>query len=206
MTGKNLFSALFGRWRAARGARRAGAGFAADKRGVTAAEFALVVPVCVTLICVFIDIMMVMFITMATEGGLGGGSRYAITGYIEPGKTREQKILEIVQEHTYGLVAPADMALTTKVYPSFADVGKPEPFVDSNGNGQYDSGEPYTDINGNGRWDSDMGTDGPGGPGAVVAYVLTYSWTLWTPFAAEIWGDGGRVTMRATIAVRNEPF
>ena len=44
------------------------------------------------------------------------------------------------------------------------------------------------------------------GPGAVVAYVLTYSWTLWTPFAAEIWGDGGRVTMRATIAVRNEPF
>lgn len=30
---------------------------------------------------------------------------------------------------------------------------RPEPFVDKNGNLQYDVGEEYVDINGNGQWD-----------------------------------------------------
>jgi len=43
--------------------------------------------------------------------------------------------------------------------------GPPEPYTDTNGNGQYDEGEPYTDSNGNGQWDAmpmivDWGTVG----------------------------------------------
>jgi Flp pilus assembly protein TadG len=177
-----------------------------DRRGVSAVEFALIAPVCMTLVCIFIDLSMVMFITNVMEGGLREASRYAITGYIEAGKTREQKIAEIVKDHSYGLIAEGDITITYKIYPSFDDVGKPEPFVDANGNGQYDAGESFTDVNKNGQWDVDMGAAGTGGPGDIVAYTVEYKWTLWTPLAAEVWGNNGTVTLQATIAVRNEPY
>jgi hypothetical protein len=176
------------------------------KRGASAVEFALIAPVCMALVCVFIDLSMVMFITNVMEGGLREASRYAITGYLEPGKTREQKIAEIVKDHSYGLILESDLTIIYKIYPSFEDVGKPEPFVDTNGNGKHDSGEPFTDVNKNGQWDADMGAAGVGGPGDIVAYTVEYKWTLWTPLASEVWGDGGRITLNATIAVRNEPY
>ena len=179
---------------------------ARGRRGVTAVEFALIAPVCMTLVCVFIDLSMVMFITNVMEGGLREASRYAITGYTETGKTREQKIAEIIKDHSYGLIKAEDITITYKVYPSFGDVGKPEPFVDSNANGQHDAGEPFTDINNNGQWDADMGAAGIGGPGDVVAYTVEYKWTLWTPLAAEIWPNNGVITLNATVAVRNEPY
>lgn len=181
-------------------------GLARGRRGVTAVEFALIAPVCMTLVCAFIDLSMVMFITNVMEGGLREASRYAITGYTEAGKTREQKIAEIIKDHSYGMIKPEDITITYKVYPSFSDVGKPEPFVDSNSNGVHDSGEPFTDINNNGQWDADMGAAGIGGPGDVVAYTVTYKWTLWTPLAAEIWPNNGVVTLNATVVVRNEPY
>jgi hypothetical protein len=176
------------------------------RRGVSAVEFALIAPVCMTLVCVFIDLSMVMFITNVMEGGLREASRYAITGYLEPGKTREQKIAEIVKDHSYGFIKQEDITIVYKVYPSFGDVGKPEPFVDQNGNGQHDSGEPFTDINNNGQWDADMGKAGVGGPGDIVAYTVSYKWTLWTPLAAQLWPNNGTVTLSAIVAVRNEPY
>jgi len=176
------------------------------RRGVTAVEFALIAPVCMTLVCVFIDLSMVMFITNVMEGGLREASRYALTGYVEGGKTREQKIAEIVKDHSYNLIKDADITITYKIYASFADVGKPEPFVDQNSNGKYDAGEPFTDVNNNGQWDADMGTAGVGGPGDIVAYIVEYKWSLWTPLAKEIWGNDGLVTLNATVAIRNEPY
>lgn len=186
--------------------RRRWARLIRDREGVTAAEFALIAPVCMMLICVFIDLSMAMFITNVMEGGLREASRYAITGYLEPGVTREQKIKNIIVDHSYNLIAEADIAISYKVYPSFKDVGKPEPFVDKNGNGKYDSGESFTDTNKNGVWDSDMGAAGVGGSGDIVAYIVTYKWKLWTPLAKEIWGDDGTVLLTATVAVRNEPY
>jgi Flp pilus assembly protein TadG len=174
--------------------------------GVSALEFGLIAPVCMTLVCIFIDLAMIMFISNVMEGGLREASRYAITGYIEPGKTREDKIREIVIDHSYGLIDPAEIIITYKVYETFGAVGQPEPFVDQNGNSQYDSGEPFTDVNGNGQWDADQGAAGVGGPGDIVAYTVEYKWRLWTPLAKEIRGGDGSITLNATIAVRNEPY
>jgi hypothetical protein len=94
----------------------------------------------------------------------------------------------------------------TKIYPSFNDVGKPEPFTDTNSNGQYDAGEPYTDINGNGQWDADMGKAGVGGPSDIVLYKITSDWNLLTPLMVPLMGSGGKMTLSASVAVRNEPF
>jgi Flp pilus assembly pilin Flp len=177
-----------------------------NERGVTAVEFALIAPVCFVLVCVFIDLCMIMFITNVMEGGLREASRYAITGYVPSGETREDMIKTIIVDHSYNLISQNDITISYKVYPSFADVGQPEPFVDKNHNGQYDSGESYTDVNKNGQWDADMGVAGTGGAGDIVAYIVTYKWTLWTPLAKQIWGGDGSITLSATVAVRNEPY
>lgn len=175
-------------------------------RGATAVEFALLAPVCMLLVCIFIDLCMVMFISNVMEGGLREASRYAITGSVEPGKTREDKIKEVIISHSYGLIDPLKIVITYKVYGSLQSIGQAEPYVDKNKNGQYDAGEVYTDVNANGAWDSDQGKVGVGGPGDIVAYTVTYDWTLWTPMAAEVIGNGGVMTMSATVAVRNEPY
>jgi Flp pilus assembly protein TadG len=184
-----------------RSARR----LASDRGGGALIEFGLLAPVVVAFICCFVDICLMMFINAAIEGGLRDASRYAITGATFGGLTREQRIAKIVSDNSYGLVSPGDLTITYKVYPSFGDIGKPEPYTDSNSNGQWDSGESFTDINGNGVWDSDMGTAGTGGSGDVVNYIVTYKYRMLTPFARHIWG-GDDITFSATAAVRNEPY
>ena len=94
--------------------------------------------------------------------------------------------------------------METLVYESFADIGKPEPFTDQDGNNAYNSGEPFVDVNGNGEWDADMGEAGLGGPSDVVVYRLTYDWGIVTPMMREVMGE--TVTHVSSVAVRNEPF
>jgi len=93
------------------------------------------------------------------------------------------------------------------VYPDFGSVGTGEDFVDGNGNGAYDAGETYTDGNGNGQWDADIGAAGAGNAGDVVVYRIQYNWPLLTPMGAAIIGDAnGTIPLRASVAVRNEPW
>ena len=93
------------------------------------------------------------------------------------------------------------------VYDSFDDIGEPEPFTDQEPmNGAYDAGEPFSDTNGNGTWDADMGTAGVGGPGDVVVYTVSYDWPLLTGMLFSWMGTDGKVPLRASIAVRNEPY
>ena len=94
--------------------------------------------------------------------------------------------------------------LDTLIYDSFSDVGKPEPYVDANGNGSWDAGEAYTDVNGNAQWDPDMGEAGLGGPGDIVVYRMTYDWGVVTPMLRDILG--GSVRHVSSVAVRNEPW
>ncbi|MFZ5433286.1 MAG: hypothetical protein ACOZB3_05875 [Calditrichota bacterium] len=49
-----------------------------------------------------------------------------------------------------GPAAPDVPEFEAEIYPF---PGNPEPYVDGNGNGQYDAGESYTDMNGNGMYD-----------------------------------------------------
>jgi len=156
--------------------------------GATAVEFALTFPMIAMLVVAIMEFGMIMFVGVLMESGLRDASRYGITGYVESGLTRMERIVQIVGEHTLGLVDMAKVDFDVLVYPSFGDVGGEE-FVDGNGNGKYDSGETFTDQNSNGTWDSDIGTPGPGDPGDVVVYRLEYAWPLMTPFASTFIGS-----------------
>jgi Flp pilus assembly protein TadG len=180
--------------------------FLGNRDGVAAMEFAIAAPIVTLTIAALIELSMVMFVSSLMEGGIRDASRFGITGYVPPGTTREQQIRKLVGDSTAGLIDMATTVIDTKIYPSFSDVGKPEPYTDTNGNHQYDEGEPFTDSNGNGHWDADMGEAGLGGPGDIVLYTVTADWHMMTPLLVPFMGSGGKMTLSASVAVRNEPF
>jgi Flp pilus assembly pilin Flp len=175
-----------------------------DERGVAALEFALILPPFLLLIIGTIEVALVIFIGSSIEAAVLQASRYGITNATIPGVSREERVIDIVRESTYGLVDMSTVEIETLVYDSFSDIGEPEPFEDTNGNDVYEDGEPFTDVNGNGQWDPDMGAAGLGGPSDVVVYTVTYDWGIITPFMRRVMGESIRHI--STVAVRNEPF
>ena len=182
------------------------------RKGGTALEFAIVASVLFTVFFGVVELSMYSLANVLLEGSMREASRFGITGSVVAGSSREEKITNIVSTTTMGLVDVTDSSykLDVLVYPSFEDIGAPEPFNDNpplgNLNGVYDVGELYTDINGNGQWDPDMGLSSAGGPGDVVLYTVSYDWPLWTYLATLVGGSDGKLPLSASMAVRNEPY
>jgi hypothetical protein len=189
-------------WRAATRHLRGGA--PRNEDGAAIVEFAFVAPAFIALVCAILEFSGIMFVQAILEGSAREASRYGLTGFTSGGVSREDQILAIVEDHTYGIVDMGELSMETLVYENFGDVGQPEPYDDDNGNEVWDNDEPYTDINGNGTWDPDMGEAGLGGPGDVVVYRMTYDWDIMIPLFRPFFGDS--ITMQANIAVRNEPY
>jgi len=176
----------------------------ADDGGKAIVEFAFLAPIFLGITLSILEFSGIMFVQTLLEGGAREASRYGLTGQQPEGVSRENMILQIVSENSFGVIDVSDLEMTTLVYDSFEEVGQPEPFTDENGNDAFDDGEPYTDVNGNGSWDDDMGEVGLGGPGEVVVYEMSYDWPIMIPLFRPFFGD--HVTLEANIAVRNEPF
>ena len=174
--------------------------------GSSLVEFAFVAPLFLMTLVGIIEVAMTLFVSSLLEGGLRDAARFGITGFTPAGTTREEAIVDHIDQVTLGLIDPSEITITTMIYPDFNQIGGEEPYVDANTNGQWDAGESYNDINGNGQWDADMGQAGMGGPGDVVVYSLEAPWTILTPLLSSVLGDDGQLTLRASIAVRNEPF
>jgi Flp pilus assembly protein TadG len=180
--------------------------FRSDDEGVTALEFGLGLPLFTFLMLGVIEFGMVLFVGTLVEGGLRQASRYGLTGEERGGISRMEQITQIVSDSTLGFVDLNAADLKVKVYPSFNDIGQGEAFIDGNANGSYDNGETFTDGNGNGQRDDDVGGEGAGESGDVVVYSIDYNWNFFTPLASRIVGKGGVFPLRASIAVRNEPW
>jgi Flp pilus assembly pilin Flp len=175
-----------------------------EEDGATVVEFAFVFPVFILAVLGTIETAIVIFISSSIEAAVLEASRYGITGGTVPGVTREERVLDIVGDKTYGLVDMDLVGIDTLVYESFDDIGQPEPFEDANLNVVYDTGELFTDVNGNGQWDADMGAAGLGGPSDVVVYRVTYAWGIMTPLIRSVIGES--VLHASSVAVRNEPY
>ncbi len=174
--------------------------------GSPTAEFAFVAPIMILLVVGVVEFGMIMFVTVLMESGLRDAARYGITGNEFGRMTRMERIVEIINDRTMGLVDISQADIQILVYPGFDQIGQGEDFVDGNGNGTYDAGETFSDGNGNGVWDSDIGQSGAGAAGQVVLYRIDYGWDLLTPLAAPLIGENGKFTLSASIAVRNEPW
>lgn len=177
-----------------------------DERGSSLVELALIAPTLMLFVMGIIEVAMILFVSTLLEGSVREAGRYGITGYVFQGTDRISVIRSIVAQNTIGLVDMEKVKIETLTYESFSAIGKPEPFTDTNHNGQRDAGESYNDVNGNGKWDADMGASGVGGPGDIVVYTITYDWPFLTTFLGDLMGSAGVIPLRASYAVRNEPW
>ena len=180
--------------------------FIKDRAGSVLIEFALGLPVLATVIIAAMEFGTIMMTSTLMESSLREAARFGITGQQIPGKTRLERIIEIIDQRTLGLVDMSQAQVDILIYPSFSDIGRGEDFIDGNANGAYDVGETFDDENGNGIWDADIGAAGSGESGDIVVYRLRYDWQLMTPFAGQFIGQGGAVGLNASITVRNEPW
>lgn len=186
--------------------KTAGGHFLARREeGVTAVEFAMIAPIVVLMIMGIIEFSLIMFTSTVMESATNNTSRLGKTGYTPTSITRQQAIINNIQARTAGLLDPAKIVITTKVYANFNNVGQPEacitpPTPPCPGV----PGVNFVDVNGNGVWDTDMGAAGLGNPGDVVVYTVSYPWPIMTPPMRAILGSTFLITARSVV--RNEPY
>lgn len=188
---------------------------AGDIRGTTAIEFAIIVPVMLSLIMGLGEIAFQGYVQAVLTGAVqkagrdgsiqGGGAN---TDAIDATVVAQLKPLQsaLAQNCAAGTaVSSAVWCSTRKSYASFVRIA-PEPFIDSNNNGVYDAAKDcFTDTNGNGIWDADPGASGQGGANDVAVYTFTMSYPRIFPVFA-LMGLGQSVTLTGSTVLKNQPW
>ena len=175
-----------------------------NKDGVTAIEFAIIAPTLLMLIMGSLETSLMMYARSIMEGATFQSSRTGKTGYVEAGMTQTETIIAAINDRAGILMDVDNITVTPKSYGSFSEVGEPEPFIDTNGNGVRDFGESYTDINGDGEYSDDMGIDSYGSSAQITMYTITYDWPVFTPVLQPFFGTSR--TLTALTVVKNEPY
>lgn len=172
-----------------------------DQRGGPATEFAIVLPVALTLILGFGDLAYQGYLESVLTGAVQKAGRDStIQGNATQTDSIDQKVIDIVKT-----IAPkATFVSSRENYDNYSEIG-PEPFTDTNHNGVRDAGECYSDVNGNGQWDSDPGISGQGGANDVTLYKMKVTYNRLFPFAWLI-GWSAKETISAETILKNQPY
>lgn len=175
--------------------------FAADEKGVTIVEFAMILPtLCVLLLGIF-DLGYRSYAHSVLLGAVHDAARMATVGGLTVEEIDERVKLRLNHFGEYAQV-------TTEVdsYFDFTGVGTPEKITqDTHPIGEYNSGDCFEDSNGNGSYDIDRGRTGVGGADDVVRYRVTLEFPRIVPIGRFIgWSD--QVTMSANTVLRNQPY
>lgn len=176
-----------------------------DERGATLVEFAIVAPVMMLMLMGFFDLAHQAYAKSVLTGVVTKAARDAtLEGGAATGAALDATVATQVRKVT-GQSATVDPSRLS--YTDFRGVGTPEQFTDagSPGNNQYDTGECFVDTNGNGVWDSDIGRSGQGGAQDAVLYKVTVTYRRLFPMAGMLgWSDNQEIS--ASTVLRNQPY
>jgi len=172
-----------------------------DTRGATIVEFAIVSPVMILMMMGLGDLGYQVYAQSILNGAMQKAGRdSAIQGGADIGSTIDGKVSAMVRN----IAKNATITFTRKNYDSFSVI-KPEPFVDTNGNGVRNAGECYTDINANSQWDADPGVNGQGGANDVTVYTATVTYPHLFP-VGSLFGWPSTQTIVASTLLKNQPY
>lgn len=172
-----------------------------DIRGATIVEFAIILPVFLTLIMGFGELSYQAYVKAVLTGAMQKAGRDStIQGAEARASDLDQKVMAMVR----AVARNATYTSSRKNYSEFGNVA-PEPFNDGNGNGVRDSGECFTDVNRNGAWDADPGRQGQGGASDVTVYTITIAYPRLFP-VSRWFGWRAVETQSATTTLKNQPY
>ena len=173
-----------------------------DRRGATAIEFALVVPLLVTTIMAIFDIGHTMYLRSVLYGAMQKAGR---DNTLETGSAQMSAIDTRVRSAIMPILTGGSLTVTRRSTRSFTAAGGAEPFTDGNANSIRDAGECFDDENGNGIWDSSAGTTGGGGTNDIVTYQATVVINHIFPMP-RLLGWAPTQTLKASTVLRNQPY
>jgi Flp pilus assembly pilin Flp len=175
-----------------------------NDRGVTALEFSIIIPfVCIVLLGI-VDAGLETMLDALLERGAAAACRIGVTVSVPAGTTRDQAIYNAVwQPVSVLLSSQSQLTVTTMTYPTFSDIGQPEPCLDDSYSKTGICSGSFVDVNGNGKWDSDMGTSGAGGYGTIVRYQVSIARPTFTGILGLL--NIKLYSLQRTIITQNEP-
>jgi len=176
---------------------------ARDRAGATIVEFAIVMPVLLMLLLGTMDFGLNVYLRAVLEGAMQQAAR---NSSLQSAQASQSAIDTFVSDRVKAILPGASVTFARTNYATYSNVGKPEDFTDTNGNGVRDTGECFQDINANGVWDADSSKSGLGGANDVVQYTATVSYPSLIPGAASVFHISPTTTIKATTMLRNQPF
>ncbi len=87
--------------------------------GNAAISFSILAPALVFIILATFEYGMFLFCSATVEAAIREAARFGSTGGEVAGLTREERILEIIRDRTFGMVDPSTASIQTTIYPSF---------------------------------------------------------------------------------------
>ncbi len=175
---------------------------ARDRRGVTVVEFALVLPVMLTVIMGLGDLTYQEYVQSVLTGAVQKAGRDStIQGAGSQTSTIDAAVMGMVTQ----VAKDATFDSKRLSYANFSAIA-PEPFTDTAGTGVFDATKDcFTDLNGNSTWDSNPGASGQGGANDVTVYTIHVYYQRLFPVAKLI-GLTQTVTLTGTTILKNQPW
>lgn len=176
---------------------------AADCRGATIVEFAMITPALLLTLMGLFDMTHNMYTAQMLNGAIQQAARNST---IEGAQGREAALDAIVTRSVRTVSPNATISFARTAYRDFTSVGRPEDWTDVDSDGSCNNGEPFEDANGNGTWDRDPGSSGFGGARDAVLYTVTINYPRLFPIAKLIPGQSEQMQMQSATVLRNQPF
>ena len=173
-----------------------------DNQGMALVEFAIIAPVFILMLMGLFDFGMQVYGRSLLQGAMQEAARDAT---LEGGDLSAEELDADVLSQVQNILPRAEIEFTRTNYANFSDVGQPEEFTDSNGDGVCNNNEPFEDVNDNDTWDADRGQDGLGGARDAVLYEAVAEYDRMFPLHGMMGWDS-KVTINASTVLRNQPF
>ena len=184
---------------------------AADARGVTIVEFAIVAPVLILMLVGGFDLAHQSYVRSVLQGALNDAARRAAVedpAFVAAGDTLEERVANLIIAQVGPTAPGAEIVIEQSNFYDFSGIGNPEKLMtDVDGNGQYDEsdGDCFADLDEDGEYDADTGRDGVGGANDVVFYEATLTMPRLVPLQGFL-GVSPEYDLRADTAIRNQPY
>ena len=175
---------------------------AKDDGGVTAVEFAIVLPIFLTFMVGMFDAGYFLYNRVQLDGAVAKAARdSSLESNIGNGAEEvddQVKALMGIAAHS------ADFEFKRQSFSKFSSAKRMEPWNDTNGNKKCDNGEPYEDMNNSSTWDRG-GKAGQGGAKDVVVYEVTMTYERLFP-TENIFGIPNTATLKTKTLIANQPY